>query len=170
MANPLHSASQTWLRKLDLLTGIIIALFGLIVLLVTLSFRWDLPSVRQAGWYTAPGIVPAGVAIILILQGVGLTIQALRRGGTWQRGDLARVKETLASPAARRSALVASLLLVYVFGMVGRIHFTISSFLFLAAFMFIFRAGAWWKIVLISSLASGAISFVFEGVARVPLP
>ena len=157
-------------RKADLLTGLGIAFFGLATIAVTLTFRWDLASVRQAGWYTAPGILPVGVAIILVLQGTLLSVHAARNGGMPEGGDVTRVRETLTSAPVRRAAVTAVLLAVYVFVLVGRLHFTLASFLFLAAFMFHFRAAAWWKTLLISAGAAAGISFLFEGLARVPLP
>jgi hypothetical protein len=159
-----------WLRKADLVTGVGISAFGTAALLLALNFRWDLAAVQQAGWYTAPGFIPVGISIVLILQGIGLSVHAWRNGGRWQRADLSRVGQALGSPAARRVAMVALLLSIYVFLMVGRLHFTLASFLFMAAFMWFFRAGVWWKILFIAAVASVAISFVFEGLARVPLP
>jgi hypothetical protein len=159
-----------WLRKADLVTGVAISLFGTLALVGALNFRWDLASVQQAGWYTAPGIIPVGVAIVLILQGFALSAHALRNGGRWRREDLAQIRQALNSDAVRRAALVALLLSIYVFAMIGRIHFTFASFLFMAAFMLLFKAGVWWKLLLIAAIASVGISFVFNGIARVPLP
>lgn len=159
-----------WLRKADFVTGIGFVLFGLVAVGASLSLRWDLASVQQAGWYTAPGLVPLGVGVLLAFQGAILTLQSLRRGGRWERGDMDRAVRGAGSRPARRVAVVALLLVVYVFGMVGRLHFTLASFIFLVAFMYMFRAGAWWKILLVSAGAAVAVSYLFEGVARVPLP
>jgi hypothetical protein len=159
-----------WLRKADLLTGLAVALFGAAALVGALTFRWDLASVRQAGWYTAPGILPAGVAIVLIVQGLALSAHAYRSGARWARADLVRLRVGLAAPRARRVGLAVLLLILYVFGMVGRIQFTVASFAFLTVFMHIFGVRPPWKVAVVAAAASSAISYAFNGVAGVPLP
>jgi hypothetical protein len=159
-----------WLRKADFITGILLALFGLMALIFTLNFRWDLPAVQRDGWYTAPGLLPASASALLILLGCFLAFHAFKQGGAWKREDFAQFKDAVAGTAFKRGLLTAVLLLVYAFGLVGRVHFIAGSFLFLAAFMFLFKAGSWWKILLISSVASFAIGFLFENLARIPLP
>jgi hypothetical protein len=158
------------LRKADFITGIILTTLGLITLVFALKLGWDLPSVQQDGWYTAPGLVPAGAAALLMVQGAFLTFHAFKEGGGWKREDYARLKAALTNPSVKRAVLAASLLVAYVFGLVGRVHFILAGFLFLAAFMFLFKAAAWWKILLIAASASIAIGLLFEHLARIPLP
>lgn len=163
-------SDQPGLRRADTVTGVVLAIFGCAALILAMNFRRDLVSVQQAGWYTAPALVPMMVAAILTAQGILLSFHSLRRGGRWSRHDIAHVRQALRAAPVRRAALVALLLAVFVFGMVGRVHFTLASFLFMLVFMALFRAGAWWKMLLVSGGAAVAISFLFEGLARVPLP
>jgi hypothetical protein len=158
------------LRKADLGMGVGLILFGLIVVVATLRMSWNIAHVQGAGWYAAPGFIPLGVSIVLILQGFFLARHALREGGRWEKGDLVQIRKSLASESTRRSALVALLLSVYVFGLVGRLHFTLASFLFIAAFILLFRKGPIWRALLISGVASVSISFLFQQLARIPLP
>lgn len=159
-----------WLRKADFVTGLVLAAIGLTAFVLSLDFGWDLSSVQRDGWYTAPGLVPAAAALLLVLLGCSLSYYAFKDGGGWKYQDLPRLKPMLASPAFGRVALTAVLLMVYVFGLVGRVHFILASFLFLAAFMLLFKATAWWKVLVISAVASTAIGLVFERLARIPLP
>jgi hypothetical protein len=140
------------------------------VLVLVAGFRWDLPTVRAAGWYTAPGVVPAVVAALIVLLGSRLAIFAWRDGGRPERADLRRVAEHLKRPEAVRGASVAALLALYVFGVVGRVPFVAATFAFLVAFMLLFRAGAWWKVLLVAGSVTAAIAVLFERVARIPLP
>lgn len=150
--------------------GVGLILFGLIVVVASLRMSWDIAHVQDAGWYAAPGVIPLGVAAIIILQGISLARHALREGGRWERGDLALIRRGLTSEAVRRGALVALLLAVYVFGLVGRVHFTLASFLFIAAFILLFGKGPIWRALLISGVASVSISFLFQQLAGIPLP
>jgi hypothetical protein len=158
------------LRKADFITGIFLILLGAGVLVLVAGFRWDLPTVRSAGWYTAPGLVPAAVAGLLTLQGLRLAVFAWRNGGRPEREDLQRIRSRLAKPEVTRGALVAGLLSVYVFGLIGRVPFVPATLGFLTAFMLLFRAGYWWKVIPIAVAVTFAISSLFERVARIPLP
>ncbi len=159
-----------WLRKADFITGIMLAALGLAAFALSLKLGWDLSVVQRDGWYTAPGLVPAAAAIVLFLLGSALSFHAFQEGGAWKHEDFSRLKAAIADPASGRSALAALLLMVYVFGLLGRVHFILASFLFLVAFMFLFKATAWWKILSISAIVSTAIGIVFEHLARIPLP
>lgn len=158
------------LRKADLGMGVAAIVFGLIVVVASLRMSWDIANVQDAGWYAAPGVIPLGVAVIVTLQGLLLALNALREGARWERGDLANFRNGLSSAPVRRAALVALLLAVYVFGLVGRVHFTLASFLFIAAFILLFGKGPVWRALLISGAASVSISFLFQQLAGIPLP
>jgi hypothetical protein len=158
------------LRKADFITGVLLVFFGLGALVLVVGFRWDLPTVRAAGWYTAPGVVPAVVAGLIVLLGVRLSVFAWRNGGRPESSDLMQIRSRLTDPEVVRGALVAGLLSVYVFGVVGRVPFVPATVGFLAAFMLLFRAGAWWKVIPIAVAMSLAVSLLFERVARIPLP
>lgn len=158
------------LRKADLGMGVGLILFGLIVVVGSLRMSWDIAHVQGAGWYAAPGFIPLAVAIVIMLQGLLLTRHALREGGRWERSDLAQIRVSLVSESTRRGGLVALLLVVYVFGLVGRLHFTLASFLFIATFILLFGKGPIWRALLISGAASVSISFLFQQLARIPLP
>jgi hypothetical protein len=158
------------LRKADFITGLCLILVGAGVLVLVAGFRWDLPTVRAAGWYTAPGVVPAAVAGLITLQGLRLAIFAWHHGGRPERSDLQRIRSQLTTPEVMRGALVAGLLAVYVFGLLGRVAFVPATIGFLIAFMLPFRAGAWWKVIPIAVGVTIGIGFLFEWVARIPLP
>jgi len=46
----------------------------------------------------------------------------------------------------------------------------ISTFIFLAGMMFIFKAGAWWKICIISGVTVAIVWYIFGELAMIPLP
>jgi hypothetical protein len=158
------------LRKADLGMGVGLILFGLGVVVATLRMSWDIAHSQGAGWYAAPGAIQLGIAVVLILQGIFLARTALREGGRWERSDLAYVRAGLASPSVKRAGIVALLLSVYVFGLVGRLHFTLASFLFVAAVILLFGKGPVWRALLIAGVASVSISFLFQQLAGIPLP
>lgn len=162
--------SSVQLRKADVITSIVWILFGLIVYRETLKFPRDLPSVRASGWFTGPWIVPGSAALLLVGLGVFLLIRAAREGGLWTREDVKALIDSIKRPEFRRALTIALLFGVYVFVLIGRVHYTLATFLFLLAFYLLFRSAGFLKATLVSAVASVAISWVFNVLARVPLP
>ncbi len=69
-----------------------------------------------------------------------------------------------------KGAVVLTLIAMYFFVLWRAMPFWFSTFLFLAASMRVFKAGAWWKIFLIAAVATALIYYVFAVLAYVPLP
>ena len=177
-SDPLLPHEQPLRPRTDLLTGAFFSLFGLTVLYLA----WLMPTyVEQKGEiYTAPGLVPAfygTIVALLSLWMVGRSIQrgALRPGG----GDDA--------PAAAREgysnvrlALAAALGLFFVFILLGRMPFWLSSaiFIFLFIVLFEWHAELPWRARALRLGAAAAIGLVtglsvmllFERVFYVRLP
>ena len=70
----------------------------------------------------------------------------------------------------RRSSLVLAGIAVYFFIFWGRLPYVVATFIFLAGMMALFKAGAWWKILLIAGIATAVVWYVFGVLAMVPLP
>jgi hypothetical protein len=80
------------------------------------------------------------------------------------------VSETLQSKAFYKGLIALACIAVYFFVFWGRIPYVVSTFLFLAGMMAIFKAGAWWKILLISGVTVAVVYYVFGVLAMIPLP
>jgi hypothetical protein len=80
------------------------------------------------------------------------------------------VSETLRSRAFYKGAIAMAGIAVYFFVFWGRLPYVASTFLFLAGMMAVFKAGAWWKILLISGVAAAVVYYVFGVLAMIPLP
>ena len=158
------------LRKADALTGIALVVLGLVVYRETLKFPRDLPSVQASGWYSGPWIVPGTAALVLALMGAGLFVFAVRNGGRWTVADWGTLLGAVRRLEFRRILTVMGLLVAYIGIAIGRIHFTLATFLFMVAFMGIFRATSIIRILAISAVSSVVVSWVFNVLGRVPLP
>ena len=158
------------LVRADLATGIVIALIGLAV--VVLSAGMPTFVERGVNPLTAPGIFPAIVGAVLLLCGTVLTIRSVR-GGQGLSGEAAF---TVSGVRAVAGTLVLMLVAV---ALVGRIDFWMVSGGFTLAFSAIFLD---WRVsgealyarlaavALTVAITAYAIPTLFERVFLVRLP
>lgn len=158
------------LVRADLATGIVVALIGLAV--VVLSAGMPTFAERGVNPLTAPGTFPAIIGLVLLLCGAVLSIRSVR-GRTAVAGEAAF---TLSGVRAIAGTLVLMLVAV---ALVGRIEFWLVSGGFTLAFSAIFLD---WRVSgppLYSRLAAVAIALtvtayaiptLFERVFLVRLP
>lgn len=114
-----------------------------------------------AALYTAPGLVPGLLGLVLVVLGVAL---ALRKRGI-----------SACSPAIRwgNTPLVLALCLGYAIGLIGRMPFWLATFVFVTAFIAIFEYPSRRRMALAplyGAATSLAVSNLFEAVFLVRLP
>jgi hypothetical protein len=131
--------------------------------------------------YYAPQLVTVekasnpGVTTIFIggLMGLlGLVITVIGMLGSHHPFRIAKqaVSETMRSKAFYKGVIALAGIAVYFFGFWDRIPYVVATFLFLAGMMAIFKAGPWWKILLISGVTVTIVWYVFGVLAMIPLP
>jgi len=106
----------------------------------------------------------------LALLGLVIAIIGLIGSRTPFRNAKQVIPETLRKPSFLKGIIAMACIAVYFFVFWGRIPYVISTFIFLAGIMFIFKAGAWWKIFIISGITVAIVWYVFGVLAMVPLP
>lgn len=166
------------LARADLITGIILVVFGLAVLAESIG----MPRLeeRRINPWTVPGLVPAMLGIVLAALGAAVALRSALGGALRPRAQLS-VEESAESRAALfRFSICAGLCLAYAVGLVGRAPFWTATGLFVFAFVAIFewRTGDEKKTRLIKlSIAAAlavaamlAIPYLFEHLFLVRLP
>jgi hypothetical protein len=145
-----------------LLAGILIA-FSLGV--VALSLQMPRPS----GWLSAPGLFPIFAAVVLLGLSLGLLVSGVRRA---ERVPAAAHPAARAEQAlfAKRAAIVAAGVLLYVFLLIPLLHFRAATFVYLVGTLWYFWRGAWHKVVLISLAATLFLSEMFTWFFQILLP
>ena len=145
------------------------------------AWRMDRLESRGASLYTAPGLVPGVLGVILLLFGLLLALRAARAGGHrlrgmhWALGSEARV-------AAPRVGVFLILALGYAAGLVGHggIPFWLATFVFVTLTIVVFDwtrrqvAGQTVRGLLmagvIGAVTAFVVSYVFQEVFLVRLP
>lgn len=130
-------------------------------LIVYASWTMDRLERHGAALYTAPGLVPGLLGLVLVVLGAAL---ALRKRGI-----------SASSPAIRwgNTPLVLALCLGYAIGLIGRMPFWLATFVFVTAFIAIFEYPSRRRMALAplyGAATSLAVSNLFEAVFLVRLP
>ena len=160
------------LRKADIVFGILLIIVSAFFLFQSLTMPIEgLKAKNRAEIsYTAPGLVPAVVCTILIILGIILIIQTLREGTRLKKEDFSAVIRWCTSKQSRNMWAVIGIFFIYIFIMIGRLPYIASTFIFLAGFMFYFKAAKLWKILVISAAATAVIAYSFGEFMMIPLP
>jgi hypothetical protein len=143
--------------RADFVTGLLLVALGLGALVQSLR----MPRFEDLGVnpYSAPGLVPGLLGVVIAGLGLLLLLRAIRDGG-W-RLDLVRRRpgDLLRREAPRRTLLALLLTLGYALGLVGWLPFGVATGVFVAGFVAVFE----WR----PGLARGQV--LRTGVAAVAL-
>jgi hypothetical protein len=144
--------------RADLLQGALWALGGGAIV----HASWTMERLERLGapTYTAPGLVPGLLGLVLMVLGVAL---ALRR----------RAPAPAAPLRWGNTPLVLALSLGYAAGLVGRVPFWLATFVFVSAFIAVFEYPSRVRMALapLYGIATSAVvTYLFESVFLVRLP
>ena len=157
------------LRSLDFFMGTGFALIGLYVLFE--GYRaFTSPALVTVEKSVNPGVTTLFIGGFLALLGIVLALIGMRGSGNPFHKAAEVIPETLRKPSFLKGVLAMACIAVYFFVFWGRIPYVISTFLFLAGTMLLFKGGAWWKISLVSGTTVAIIWYVFGVLAMIPLP
>lgn len=156
------------LRKLDFVAGVVLSVLSIIFGIITLKMPWN--GISGGGVKAAPGILPIIVCGALFIMGIMLAVEGYKEGGKITADDLKAGSKVLTSKEALRIYLMIALIAAYIFGLLGRIHFAIATFIFLSVFFLMVKAGKWWTCLLLAAIVAGAITFAFGELIGIPLP
>jgi len=164
--------------RADFLTGVVLILFSLYVILES----WRMPRMEHLGAHplSVPGVVPAFLAVILIIAGAVLVIRSVRAGGHRLQLSADKVREVLGKAGNQRLLITLALTVGYAGFLVGRIPYELATGLFIFAFIVIFeweRGRAATKYVrlvvaaaILAVVTTGLVSLAFERLFLVTLP
>jgi hypothetical protein len=144
----------------DRIQGAVWALGGGVI--VYASWTMDRLERHGAALYTAPGLVPGLLGLVLLILGVVLAVRG-SRGATRAASSL----------HWGNTPLVLALCLGYAIGLVGRAPFWLATFTFVTAFVAVFEYPSLRRMALAplyGAATSFAVTYLFESVFLVRLP
>ncbi len=160
------------LRRHDLIVSSILWVVSVLVLLDSLrmTFGITLPGVEENVWLVAPGFLPMILSGGLVLMFSGLIWLSVRQGELKGHFSSSAILRAITDREMVIKLIQMSLLCLFVFVLLGRLHFGLAAALYLFAAMMVARAAKLWQIALISVMFSGAITYVFGSLMKIPLP
>lgn len=117
-----------------------------------------------------PGVTTLFIGSLMGLLGLVIAIIGVTGSRHPLRIALQAIAETLHSRVFYKGVIALAGIAVYFFIFWGRLPYVVATFLFLVGMMAIFKAGAWWKIILIAGATVAIVWYVFGVLAMIPLP
>ena len=151
----------------DLIMGVLLLAFGIYLIVESLGMK------VFNSFLDAPGFFPFILGIIFCLFGIVMLIGAIRGGSVAATKSTFRKDSLIAlflSPESKRVVILSFFMVVYIYGLIGRIHFAIATFLYLVVTFWYLKSTTWLKNIIISVLSALLISAIFQYVFKIPLP
>jgi putative tricarboxylic transport membrane protein len=166
------------MARADFVAGLAFTALGLAV--VVESLRMPRFAELNVEPYTAPGLVPGVLGLVILGLGGVLCLRAVREGGWRLTAGRPRGRSSSSEPGAGRLVLAVALCLAYAAGLVGTVPFWLATFLFIAAFVILFewplarsRADRLRRLafaLLLAAVIAAAVTVLFQEVFLVRLP
>ena len=120
----------------DFITSIVLIAFSLSVIVSS----YTMPRLERRGIdpFSAPGVVPGMIGIILLILALILFVRSMRHGGYLflQPGG---EQQSVQRGASLRVGMTLALSLIYAIGLLGRIDYTICTLLYIFVFVVVFE-------------------------------
>lgn len=124
--------------RADLITGIILVVFGL----AALAESYGMPRLeeRSINPWTAPGVVPGVLGVVIALLGAVLALRSVFAGAFHSTLTMPTQEEAAEARAARwRLGMCSLLCLIYAVVLVGHVPFWLATGAYVFAFIVIFE-------------------------------
>lgn len=159
--------------KIDIFFAVAGIVLGIVAIVEGLKMPLD--RLVNAKWYTAPAFMPILLSCILILFCAVLLVQSLRKSGGICAEDVKKAASYFKTTQFFHLVIAAGFLAIYVFVMLGNLHYILATFIYLAANMLFFttKKRDWKHVVLllaISAIFAVAVGLCFSHLAKIPLP
>jgi hypothetical protein len=166
------------LKRADFVTSIFWVLFGAYILFEAIG----MPTMaeRGQGAFSAPGIVPGFLGLMITLLGLAMLLRAILQKDFRLGLSMDKLKDFFSTGATRRISLTILICALYGLGFIGRMPYWLATALFIVIFIvafdwdfrksFLEQRGQAIKIFLIAGITSAVVTLVFQYLFLVNLP
>ena len=144
----------------DLATGVILTLFGIYVIIASLNMK------VYNTFIDAPGFFPLIIGVIITVLGALLAFIGIKAGGVAELKEVCTgtfMKAFFTDDRTLRVLILFGMMVIYIFVLIGRIHFIISSSIYLiATFLYLKACKHWWMSIVIAVVASTVVYYAFR--------
>ena len=152
------------IRDVDIILGIILFAFFSWTAYEAIRMSKERIDKGMATLYTAPGLMPFIMSLLILICVVYVIIYAFRHGGRIRTREYFHLfKSSLSDEKTRTTLLVFFLIFVYIFILIGRIPFIPATIIYVLASYFIFKAGKPLHLIIIGvSFSVGIVYFFYR--------
>ena len=144
----------------DLFSGVLLVLLGIYIVNDALNLK------VYNTFIDAPGFFPTIVGTVIAVLGTVLTFIAIKLGGVQELKEVCNagaVRAFLTDDGTRRVVILIAMMAVYIWGLLGRLHFIASTSIYLIAnFLYLKATERWWVSVLIAAATSAIVYYTFK--------
>lgn len=144
----------------DLFCGVLLALFGIYVIIESLNMK------VYNTFIDAPGFFPTLIGAVIILLGGILAFIGFRLGGAKELKEVcngAFLKQFVTSDSTIRVVILVAMMVVYIYVLLGRVHFIIATSVYLIAnFLYLKATKQWWLGIIIAVAMSVIVYYAFK--------
>ena len=144
----------------DLFCGILLVLFGVYIVVTSLGMK------VYNTFIDAPGFCPTIVGAVIILLGGLLAFTGAKLGGIREMKEICNatfLKDFLTGDSTIRVVILVAMMAVYIYVLLGRVHFIIATSIYLIAnFLYLKATKQWWVSILIAVAMSAIVYYAFK--------
>ncbi|MDO4546920.1 MAG: tripartite tricarboxylate transporter TctB family protein [Clostridia bacterium] len=152
----------------DFVVGIFLVALGVYIIVDSLSMR------IYNTFIDAPGFFPLIIGVVITALGGILSIIGIRSGGIGELKEVlngAYLKSFIKDDRTIRVLILLGMMAIYIYVLLGRIHFIAATSIYLAANFFYLRACKhWYSAIIIAVVASVAVYYAFRYGFSITLP
>jgi len=157
------------IRDIDMILGIILIIIFGWTAIESIRMSKERMDKGMATLYTAPGLMPFIISILIIACIAYVIYYSYKKGGRLRIKEYPRLlKNSLMQEKARSVLLIFFLLFAYIYILIGRIPFIPATIIYVLAFLFVFKAGKPIVLILVGiAFSVGVVYFFYLTVSTV---
>ena len=144
----------------DLSSGVLLVFLGVYIILDALQLK------VYNTFIDAPGFFPTIVGAVIAILGGILAFIGLKLGGVQELKEVLNgkfVKEFLVSDSTLRVVILIAMMVIYIWVLLGRIHFIAATSIYLIAnFLYLKANKYWWVSVIIAAAISAIVYYTIK--------
>ena len=144
----------------DFVSGILLVLFGVYIVVDALGLK------VYNTFIDAPGFFPTIVGAVIAVLGAILSFIGFKTGGAKELKEVCNgkfLKEFITSDGTVRVVILIAMMVVYIWVLLGRIHFIIATSIYLIAnFLYLKATKQWWLSIIIAVATSAIVYYAFK--------
>ena len=143
----------------DMVCGILLVIFGIYIIVDALNMKvYNI-------FIDAPGFFPTIVGAVIAILGGVLAFIGIKVGGVAELKEVCDgkfLKQFITSDGTVRVLILIAMMVVYIWVLLGRMHFIISTSIYLIANLLYLKATKqWWLSIIIAVASSAIVYFAF---------